>query len=105
MIGNETHTAKAGDSIPIGILTVSDRAAQGIYEDKGGPGIAAVLQDFLLTPWHAVSRIVPDADPGAGFHGVPRPRAAEPGAWYPHRPHPTARARSCPSAVWIQERS
>ncbi|HMN37619.1 MAG TPA: molybdopterin adenylyltransferase [Hyphomicrobium sp.] len=60
MIGNETHTAKAGDSIPIGILTVSDRAAQGIYEDKGGPGIAAVLQDFLLTPWHAVSRIVPD---------------------------------------------
>lgn len=47
-------------TLPIGILTVSDRASQGIYEDKGGPGIIAVLREFLLTPWQPISRIVPD---------------------------------------------
>jgi len=46
--------------VPVGIVTVSDRAYQGIYEDKGGPGIHAVLTEFLATPWRAVSRVVPD---------------------------------------------
>lgn len=46
--------------IPIGILTVSDRASRGEYEDKGGPGIAAALTDILASPWHGVARIVPD---------------------------------------------
>lgn len=50
----------ATDKVPIGIVTVSDRASKGIYEDKGGPGIIAVLTDFLITPWHPVTRIVPD---------------------------------------------
>ena len=48
------------DNVPIGILTVSDRASKGIYEDRGGPGIVAVLSDFLITPWRPVTRIVPD---------------------------------------------
>ena len=51
---------KGSRTIPIGIVTISDRASKGVYEDKGGPGIIAVLSDFLITPWHAVSRIVPD---------------------------------------------
>jgi molybdopterin adenylyltransferase len=46
--------------LPIGVVTVSDRASKGIYEDRGGPGIIAVLNDFLITPWRPVSRIVPD---------------------------------------------
>ena len=29
--------------IPIGVVTISDRASRGIYEDKGGPGIEAAL--------------------------------------------------------------
>ena len=45
---------------PIGVLTISDRASQGIYEDRGGPGIIAVLDDFLVTPYRAVRRIIPD---------------------------------------------
>jgi len=48
------------DNVPIGIVTVSDRASKGIYEDKGGPGIVAVLSEFLITPWRPVTRIVPD---------------------------------------------
>ncbi len=47
-------------TVPIGILTVSDRASKGVYEDKGGPGIIAVLTEFLVTPWQPVAHIVPD---------------------------------------------
>ena len=54
-----TETLSAA-SVPIGVLTVSDRAFQGVYEDKGGPGIVAALSDIIATPWHAVARIVPD---------------------------------------------
>lgn len=49
-----------GNMAPIGIVTVSDRASKGIYQDKGGPGIVAVLQELLITPWRPVTRIVPD---------------------------------------------
>ena len=44
----------------IGIVTVSDRASRGIYEDKGGPAIAAYLAGILTSPWEAVARIIPD---------------------------------------------
>jgi len=44
----------------IGILTVSDRASQGIYEDRGGPAIREWLTRALVSPWEAVTRIIPD---------------------------------------------
>ncbi len=47
-------------SIPIGIVTVSDRASRGLYEDKGGPGIVAALTDILASRWHGVARVIPD---------------------------------------------
>ena len=51
----------AGDSrVPIGIVTVSDRASAGVYEDKGGPGIEAALAVILATPWRPERRLVPD---------------------------------------------
>jgi len=46
--------------IPIGVLTVSDRASQGLYEDKGGPGIEAALSELLASAWRPVRRLVPD---------------------------------------------
>jgi molybdopterin adenylyltransferase len=46
--------------VPVGIVTISDRASAGIYEDKGGPGIEAALVAILATPWRAVRRLVPD---------------------------------------------
>ncbi len=56
--------ATAGnDGVPIGIVTVSDRAFKGVYEDKGGPGIVAVLSEFLVTPWRPMARVVPDERP------------------------------------------
>jgi molybdopterin adenylyltransferase len=50
-------------SFPIGVVTVSDRASAGQYEDKGGPGIEAALQSILASPWRAVRRIIPDDRP------------------------------------------
>ena len=47
-------------SIPIGVVTVSDRASAGVYEDKGGPGIEAALSAILATPWRPVRRVIPD---------------------------------------------
>ncbi len=44
----------------IGILTVSDRASRGEYEDLGGPAIVNYLRDVMTSPWTPVQRIVPD---------------------------------------------
>ena len=51
------------EPIPIGVVTVSDRASQGLYEDKGGPGIEAALAAILSTPWRPARRLVPDERP------------------------------------------
>ncbi|OOG23698.1 molybdopterin adenylyltransferase [Thioalkalivibrio denitrificans] len=51
----------------IGILTVSDRASRGEYEDRGGPAIREWLDKALAGSWTPVARIVPDeADLVAG---------------------------------------
>lgn len=47
----------------IGIVTVSDRASAGVYEDKGGPGVEAALAAILSTPWRPVRRLTPDERP------------------------------------------
>jgi molybdopterin adenylyltransferase len=47
----------------IGILTISDRASAGIYEDKGGPAIAATLREYLASPWEVVRQVIPDEQP------------------------------------------
>ena len=46
--------------VPIGVVTVSDRAFRGIYQDQGGPGIEAALARILATAWRPVRRLVPD---------------------------------------------
>ena len=44
----------------IGILTVSDRASQGIYEDLGGPAIREWFARTLTNAWEPVARIIAD---------------------------------------------
>ncbi len=48
---------------PIGILTVSDRASRGEYEDRGGPAIHDELSRLLTTAWRPVYRVVADERP------------------------------------------
>jgi molybdopterin adenylyltransferase len=47
----------------IGIVTVSDRAHRGEYEDRGGPAVISYLEALLTSPWEAESRLVPDERP------------------------------------------
>ena len=47
-------------SARIGILTVSDRAYRGVYEDLGGPAIQDYLTEVLTNPWEPVAMVVPD---------------------------------------------
>ncbi len=44
----------------IGIVTISDRASRGEYEDKGGPAIHTWFSRVLTSPWDAVTRVIPD---------------------------------------------
>ena len=44
----------------IGIVTISDRASQGVYEDRSGPAILACLQEVLSCEWEPVLRLIPD---------------------------------------------
>lgn len=47
-------------TINIGILTSSDRASEGIYEDQSGPAIREVLNEYLISDWEAVYKLIPD---------------------------------------------
>lgn len=47
----------------IGILTVSDRASDGTYEDLSGPAIEEALRDYLSTPCQYERVVVPDEVP------------------------------------------
>ena len=56
-------TSDAGEATRvcrIGIVTVSDRASSGAYEDRGGPAVEAELQRLIITPWEPLRRLVPD---------------------------------------------
>jgi len=44
----------------MGIVTVSDRASRGEYEDLGGPAIQEWLGAALSSEWQAVTRVIPD---------------------------------------------
>ena len=44
----------------IGILTISDRASRGEYEDKGGPAIHAWFTRVLTSAWQPVAQVIPD---------------------------------------------
>ena len=47
-------------TLKIGIITVSDRANAGVYEDISGKAIINTLNDYLISEWKEVYKIVPD---------------------------------------------
>lgn len=50
-------------TIKIGIVTVSDRASRGEYEDLGGPALREWLERAISSEWEAITRVVPDEQP------------------------------------------
>ena len=57
MPGRDGHV---GDTATIGIVTVSDRASTGAYEDEGGPAILGFLEEAVRSPAEVHYRCVPD---------------------------------------------
>lgn len=47
-------------SIKLGIVTVSDRASRGEYEDRGGPAIREYFTEIMHSAWEPVPRVIPD---------------------------------------------
>jgi len=46
--------------IKIGIITASDRASAGVYEDISGQAIIETLNDYLSSKWEPVYKVIPD---------------------------------------------
>ena len=44
----------------IGVVTVSDRASRGEYQDLGGPAIVDYLNHTLSSPWRPETRVIAD---------------------------------------------
>src|SRR6266516_7840769 len=50
-------------SLLIGLVSISDRASAGVYEDKGIPGLADWFTAALKTRWRMEKRLIPDERP------------------------------------------
>ena len=48
------------DTLTIGLVSISDRASSGLYEDKGLPSLQAWFGIALASPWRTVERLIPD---------------------------------------------
>jgi molybdopterin adenylyltransferase len=48
------------DELVIGLVSISDRASQGVYEDKGIPSLQEWLTSALSSPWHTETRLIQD---------------------------------------------
>ena len=51
------------DSLTIGLISISDRASAGVYEDKGIPGLVDWFTATLKSPWRMETRLIPDEQP------------------------------------------
>jgi len=52
------------DPVKVGIVSISDRASSGVYEDKGLPALQDWLARALLNPIAFESRLIPDEQDG-----------------------------------------
>ena len=50
----------AASPLQIGLVSVSDRASAGVYEDQGIPALSAWLESALISPYTVKSRLIAD---------------------------------------------
>lgn len=48
------------DILRIGLVSISDRASSGVYQDKGIPALESWLEKALTTPYDIQTRLIPD---------------------------------------------
>lgn len=51
------------EELVIGLVSISDRASSGVYEDKGIPALREWLASALSSPWRAETRLIADDQP------------------------------------------
>ncbi|MBR8182586.1 molybdopterin adenylyltransferase [Burkholderia ambifaria] len=51
------------DELVVGLVSISDRASTGVYEDKGIPALQEWLAGTLVSPWRAETRLIHDDAP------------------------------------------
>lgn len=55
-----TETLPAPEPVRIGIVSISDRASSGVYQDKGLPALQEWLSRALINPIQFEPRLIPD---------------------------------------------
>ena len=53
----------ANEELLIGLVSISDRASSGVYQDEGIPALEEWLARALASPWRAETRLIPDERP------------------------------------------
>ena len=48
------------DELLIGLVSISDRASTGVYEDQGVPALRDWFSQALSSPWQMETRLIPD---------------------------------------------
>lgn len=51
------------NTLRIGLVSISDRASSGVYQDKGIPALEEWLSSALTTPFEVLTRLIPDEQP------------------------------------------
>lgn len=57
------NASRHPDTIRIGLVSVSDRASKGVYEDQGIPALQTWLEKAVTTPIECVTRLIQDDAP------------------------------------------
>ncbi|MCC7079525.1 MAG: molybdopterin adenylyltransferase [Burkholderiales bacterium] len=53
----------APDTLVIGLVSISDRASQGVYRDEGIPALEEWFRSAIASPWRTLARLIPDEQP------------------------------------------
>src|SRR3954471_10362841 len=48
------------DALKIGLVSISDRASKGVYQDQGIPALQEWFAQALTSPWTVITRLIPD---------------------------------------------
>jgi molybdopterin adenylyltransferase len=56
-------TTAQNNELLIGLVSISDRASKGVYEDQGIPALQEWFGKALDTPWRMETRLIPDEQP------------------------------------------
>jgi molybdopterin adenylyltransferase len=51
------------ETLLIGLVSISDRASAGVYQDKGIPALQEWFGAVLTSPWRMETRLIPDEQP------------------------------------------